>query len=267
MLYFIVLDPRVDEPNLFEVLRVMADYVVDVGIDQLGGEDVAVGGHMTVEEEAVAELCIVERAVFIKVDDVGIVENFCQLVEQIDHLRGCFDTLAAAFAREGYEEEFRLGADLLVAADDGAVEAREGLGVVVMPIIHVDILDRSDGHVLVVDIVDTESDDVSLRRELGVPVAACLGKFLDIPLARHTALGEIVGFETVFARDVLSPRIFEEIVIVRLALLVARFKLTRGKTVADEGDGAEDTCAAVSTDKAVKRLFVFGVEIIVPIHF
>ena len=132
----------------------MSDDVVDVGIDELGGEEVAVGGHVTVQEEAVAEILVVERAVFIKVDDVGVVEKLGQAVEKIYHLRRRFVTLAAAFAREGYEEELRLGADLLVAADDRAVKSREGFGIVVMPIVYVDILDRSDGHMLVVDIVD-----------------------------------------------------------------------------------------------------------------
>lgn len=53
----------------------------------------------------------------------------------------------------------------------------------------------------------------------------------------------------------------------RLARLVAGLKLARGKAVADEGDRSENTCAAVATDESVKRLFVFGVEIFVPIHF
>lgn len=54
-----MLNPRINEPYLLEVLWIMADYVVDIGIDQLGGEDVSVGGHMAVEEEAIAELVAV----------------------------------------------------------------------------------------------------------------------------------------------------------------------------------------------------------------
>ena len=262
-----MLDPRIDESHLLEVFWIMTDYVVDVGIDQLGGEDVALGGHMTVKVEALAEFGAVVGAVFVKVDDVGIVEDPGQLVEKIDHLRRDFLAFGAVGAREGDEEEFRLGADLLVSADDSAVESREGLCIVVMPVRNVDIVYRADGHMLVVDIVDSEGDDVSLSRQLGVPEAAGLGEGLDILLARHTALGEIVGLEAVLARDVLSPRVFVEIVIMRLACLVAGLKLARGKAVTDEGDRSENTCAAVATDESVKRLFVFGVEIFVPIHF
>lgn len=205
MLYFIVLDSRIDESHLLEVLWIMTDYVVDVGIDQLGGEDVAFGGEVAVEVEALAEFGAVAGTVFVKVDDVGIVEDPGQLVEKIDHLRRDFLAFGAVGAWEGDEEEFCLGADLLVTADDSAVEAREGLCVVVMPIRSVDIIDRADGHMLVVDIVDSEGDDVSLSRQLGVPEAAGLGEGLDILLARHTAFGEIVGLEAVLARDVLSP--------------------------------------------------------------
>ena len=267
MLYFIVLYPRIDETDLLEVLWIMTDYVVDVGVDQLGGEDVALGGHMTVEVEALAEFGSVVGAVFVKVDDVGIVEDPGQLVEKIDHLRRGFLAFGAVGAREGDEEEFCLGADLLVTADDSAVEAREGLCVVVMPIRSVDIVDRADGHVLVVDIVDSEGDDISLSRQLGVPEAAGLGEGLDILLASHAALGEIVGLEAVLSRDVLSPRVFVEVVVMCLARLVAGLELARGKAVANEGDGSENACAAVALDKTVKRLFVFGVEVFIPIHF
>ena len=69
-----MLDPRIDESRLLEIPRVMADYVVDVGVDQLGGEYVSVGGHMAVEIESLAEARVVERTVFAEVDDVGIVE-------------------------------------------------------------------------------------------------------------------------------------------------------------------------------------------------
>ena len=78
-----MLNSRINEPYLLEVLRVMADYVVDIGIDQLGGEDVSVGGHMAVEEEAIAELVAVERTVFVEVDDVRIVKYFGKLVEKL----------------------------------------------------------------------------------------------------------------------------------------------------------------------------------------
>jgi len=200
-----MLYPRIDESHLLEVFWIMTDYVVDVGIDQFCGENVALGGHMTVKVEALAEFGAVVGAVFVKVDDVGIVEDPGQLIKQIDHLRRDFLAFGAVGAREGDEEEFRLGADLLVTADDSTVEAREGLGVVVMPIRNVNIVDRADGHVLVVDIVDTEGDDISLSRQLGVPEAAGLGKGLDVLLASHAALGEIVGLEAVLARDVLSP--------------------------------------------------------------
>ena len=81
-----MLNPRINESRLLEVLRIMADYVVDVGIDQLGCEDVTVGGHMAVEEEAIAELVAVERTVFIEVDDVRIVKYFGKLVEKLYRL-------------------------------------------------------------------------------------------------------------------------------------------------------------------------------------
>ena len=61
--------------GIFEIVGVMSYYIVDIGIDQLCGKNISVGIQVAIKIKSLLEALVIFGAVFVKVDDVGVVKQ------------------------------------------------------------------------------------------------------------------------------------------------------------------------------------------------
>ena len=74
---------RPNKADLLEILHVVANDVVNVCHYHACCQLVATGVNMTGQEKSLPKLSIVNRRVGVKVDDVGVVKQICDVAKQI----------------------------------------------------------------------------------------------------------------------------------------------------------------------------------------
>ena len=168
-------------------------------------------------------------------------------------------------ARHSNEEKLCIRLNFLITLNDGGIIAGKGLFVLAV-VGKANILHRAKLQRSIIGIIDTQRNDVGIGGLFFVPASVFLSPAFQIPLGTHAAAGKIVREKSVLSGNILPPGIFEHVVIATGALLVFALKLARGEAVADKCHTSEDTRHAVVAYKLVKRLFVFVVEIFVPVH-
>ena len=63
-----------DKANPFEIFGIVANYIVDIRVNHIGGQNVTACVHVTVQFKLLIKLCIIHRSIFIKVYTVGVIK-------------------------------------------------------------------------------------------------------------------------------------------------------------------------------------------------